>query len=71
MLGIIAKKDKQKRAIWGIVLSALSIGMVLIYWIMEDVLVGNYQSLIKAIIFTIIFAVMKSAGFFGSRNEAI
>ena len=64
VLGIIAKKDKQKGAIFGIILGALSISLVLIYFIVEDISVGNYKFLIKAIIFTIIFAVMKLAGFF-------
>lgn len=69
VLGIIAKRDNQKGAILGIVLSTLSISLVLTYWIAKDISTGNYEFLVTAIIFTIIFAAMKLGGFFDQRNS--
>jgi len=67
VLGIIAKKDKQKGAVFGIIFGALSISLVLTYWIVKDISAGNYKFLITAIIFTIISVVMKLAGFFDRK----
>ena len=67
VLGIIAKKDRQKGAVFGIILGTLSISLVLTYWIVKDISASNYEFLITAIIFTIISVAMKLAGFFDRK----
>ncbi|MFA4880795.1 MAG: hypothetical protein WC650_04210 [Candidatus Doudnabacteria bacterium] len=69
ILGIIAKRDKERGATFGIILSILSISLVLIRWIIEDISTGNYRSLIKAIIMIIIFTVLKFGGFFDRKKS--
>lgn len=61
ILGIIAKRDKQKGAIIGIILGALGPGLLFICWIIEDISVGNYEALTSGIIAVATIFILKHA----------
>jgi hypothetical protein len=67
--GIIAKREKQKWAIWGIVLNSVSLGGLIIFWTTKDILVGNYQVLTKTIVEVASFAFLMVVLRFFEKKE--